>query len=63
VSVLSVHKSAFLRRAADHKVDNIVHLIYGAEHYEGHSKDYGFSRLAMEERSSTSRWRSVRTAS
>src|SRR5262245_52083746 len=34
---------------ADHKVYNIVHLIYRAKHYEGHSKDYEFSRLTMEE--------------
>ena len=28
------------------KVYNIVHLIYHARHYEGHSKDYEFSRSA-----------------
>ncbi len=33
---------------ADHKVYNIVHLIYRARSYEGHSKDYEFSRLSME---------------
>lgn len=38
-----------LRRAADHKVYNIVHLIYRSKHYEGNSKDYEFSRLSMEE--------------
>jgi NTE family protein len=27
----------------------IVHLIYNARHYEGHSKDYEFSRASMEE--------------
>jgi len=26
-------------------VSNIVHLIYRSRHYEGHSKDYKFSRL------------------
>lgn len=31
------------------KVYNIVHLIYRAKNYEGHSKDYEFSRLSMEE--------------
>jgi NTE family protein len=34
---------------ADHKVFNIVHLIYRTKHYEGQSKDYEFSRLSMEE--------------
>jgi NTE family protein len=33
----------------DRKVFNIVHLIYRSRHYEGHSKDYEFSRLTMEE--------------
>jgi NTE family protein len=33
---------------ADRKVYNIVHLIYRARTYEGHSKDYEFSRLSME---------------
>jgi NTE family protein len=34
---------------AEHKVYNIVHLIYRAKNHEGHSKDYEFSRLSMEE--------------
>jgi NTE family protein len=38
-----------LSTAADRKVYNIVHLIYRAKNYEGHSKDYEFSRLSMEE--------------
>jgi NTE family protein len=38
-----------LSTAADRKVYNIIHLIYPAKHYEGHSKDYDFSRLSMEE--------------
>jgi len=37
-----------LRTAVDRKVYNIVHLIYRAKNYEGHSKDYEFSRLSME---------------
>ncbi len=37
------------KTVADHKVYNIVHLIYRSNHYEGHSKDYEFSRLTMEE--------------
>jgi NTE family protein len=32
-----------------HKVYNIVHLIYRARNYEGHSKDYEFSRLSMQD--------------
>jgi len=42
-------EAKILRSVADHKVYNIVHLIYRAKHYEGHSKDYEFSRLTMEE--------------
>ena len=38
-----------LRSVANRKVYNIVHLIYRSKHYEGHSKDYEFSRLTMEE--------------
>jgi NTE family protein len=38
-----------LRPRAEHKVLNIVHLIYRARRYEGQSKDYEFSRLAMSE--------------
>jgi NTE family protein len=33
----------------DRKVYNIVHLIYRARSYEGHSKDYEFSRVSMQE--------------
>jgi NTE family protein len=42
-------EAKMLRSAADHKVYNIVHLIYRSKHYEGHSKDYEFSRLTMED--------------
>ena len=38
-----------LSTAADHKVYSIVQLIYRSQEYEGHSKDYEFSRLSMEE--------------
>jgi NTE family protein len=38
-----------LRPLGDHKVYNIVHLIYRARNYEGHSKDYEFSRASMRE--------------
>jgi NTE family protein len=42
-------EAQLLRKAADHKVYNIVHLIYRAKTYEGHSKDYEFSRASMRE--------------
>jgi len=42
-------EARLLGTVADHKVYNIVHLIYRAKDYEGHSKDYEFSRLSMEE--------------
>src|SRR5215510_13033165 len=42
-------EAKILRSAADHKVYNIVHLIYRSKHYEGHSKDYEFSRLTMKD--------------
>jgi len=38
-----------LKCVADHKVYNIVHLIYRSRQYEINSKDYDFSRLAMNE--------------
>jgi NTE family protein len=42
-------EAQLLRPTADHKVYNIVHLIYRAKNYEGHSKDYEFSRASMHE--------------
>jgi len=42
-------EARLLRPAVDHKVYNIVHLIYRARNYEGHSKDYDFSHTSMEE--------------
>jgi len=41
--------AALLAKVGDHKVYSIVQLIYHAQHYEGLSKDYEFSRLSMEE--------------
>jgi NTE family protein len=38
-----------LRTAASDNVHNLVHLIYRARDYEGHSKDYEFSRLSMQD--------------
>jgi NTE family protein len=40
---------SLLRKAASHNVHNLVHLIYRARDYEGHSKDYEFSRLSMQD--------------
>jgi NTE family protein len=42
-------EAQLLQPLGDHKVYNIVHLIYRAKTYEGHSKDYDFSRASMEE--------------
>ena len=42
-------EARLLGTVADRKVFNIVHLIYNARQYEGHSKDYEFSRASMEE--------------
>ncbi len=38
-----------LQPMIDHKAYNIIQLIYRAKTYEGHSKDYEFSRRSMEE--------------
>jgi NTE family protein len=40
---------AVLNPVADHKVYNLVQLIYRSKQYEGDSKDYEFSRQSMEE--------------
>ena len=42
-------EAELLAQEADHKVYNIIHLIYHARQYEGSSKDYEFSRRTMEE--------------
>ena len=42
-------EARMLAQEADHKVYNIVHLIYRAKSYESVSKDYEFSRRTMEE--------------
>jgi NTE family protein len=42
-------EAQLLQPLGDHKVYNIVHLIYRARSYEGQSKDYDFSRASMEE--------------
>jgi len=47
--LLQSDDAKFLRSIADRKVYNVVQLIYRAKHYEGHSKDYEFSRISMQE--------------
>lgn len=42
-------EAQLLASATDRTVYNIIHLIYRPRTYEGHSKDYEFSRLSMEE--------------
>jgi NTE family protein len=38
-----------LKSVASDKIYNIIHLIYRAQNYEGHSKDHEFSRLSMQD--------------
>ena len=47
--LLASDETKMLRSIADDHVYSLVHLIYRSRHYEGHSKDYEFSRLSMEE--------------
>jgi NTE family protein len=54
-------EAQLLRPLGDHKVYNIVHLIYRAKNYEGHSKDYDFSRASMEEHWRAGYYDAVRT--
>jgi NTE family protein len=42
-------EAQFLRPNTWHRVYNIMHLIYSAKNYEGHSKDCEFSRASMQE--------------
>ena len=42
-------EARLLNSVAERNVYNIIHLIYRAKNYEGHSKDYEFSRLSMQE--------------
>ena len=41
-------EAKLLHANAERKIYNIVHLIYHARNYEGHAKDYEFSRVSME---------------
>lgn len=47
--LLDSEEATALSSIADHKVYKLVHLIYRSKQHEGHSKDYEFSRLSMEE--------------
>ncbi|HVP84020.1 MAG TPA: patatin-like phospholipase family protein [Rhizomicrobium sp.] len=49
VELRDIPQTKLLDTVADRKVYNIVQLIYRAKAYEGHSKDYEFSRTSMEE--------------
>jgi NTE family protein len=42
-------EARLLSNVAERKVYNIIHLIYRAKDYEGHSKDYDFSGFSMQE--------------
>ncbi len=42
-------EAKLLGGVSSHKVYNIVHLIYRAAAYEGHAKDYEFSRQSMDD--------------
>lgn len=54
---------AALKKFADHRVYNIVHLIYRSRLYEGESKDYEFSRLSMRDHWKAGHRDTVRTLS
>jgi NTE family protein len=47
--LLASEEACMLRSMADDQVYSLVHLIYRGRHHEGHSKDFEFSRLSMEE--------------
>jgi NTE family protein len=54
-------EAQLLRSVGDQKVYNIVHLIYRARNYEGHSKDYDFSRASMQEHWRAAYYDTIRT--
>jgi len=54
-------EAQLLSTIADRKVCNVVHLTYRAPSHEGHSKDYEFSRLSMEQRWRAGYYDAVRT--
>ncbi len=54
-------EARWLAEQTDRRVFNIVHLIYRARNYEGHSKDYEFSRRSMDEHWQAGYFDAVRT--
>jgi NTE family protein len=52
---------ALLNQIADHKVFNLVQLIYRSQRHEGYSKDFEFSRQSMEDHWRAGRNDTVRT--
>jgi len=54
-------RTSLLDEFADHKVYNIVHLIYRSRLYEGESKDYEFSHLSMRDHWQAGQRDTVRT--
>ena len=54
-------EAALLRKVADRKVYNIVHLNYRPKNYEGPAKDYEFSRSSMKDHWCAGYYDAVRT--
>jgi NTE family protein len=54
-------EAALLRKVADRKVYNIVHLNYRPKDYEGPAKDHEFSRRSMNEHWRAGYYDAVRT--
>ncbi len=50
-----------LKSAAEHKVYNLIQLVYRAKQYEGDSKDYEFSFESMEDHWQAGYHHTVRT--
>jgi Patatin phospholipase len=61
ISPASPEEAQLLRPVGDHKAYNIIHLIYRVRNYEGHSKDYDFSRASMQEQWRAGYYDTIRT--
>lgn len=59
--LLDSEEAAMLSSIADYKVYKLVDLAYRSREHEGHSKDYEFSRLSMEEHWQAGYFDGVRT--
>ena len=57
----SMPEVELLRPASEHKVYNLVELVYRAQQYEGDSKDYEFSLMSMEDHWRAGYYDTVRT--